>query len=287
MRSSFLKDNKKLLVIISLLILFPSAISIIFVINFFSSGNLHPPIIIESNADFISYEFPGNGTIQNPYIIENYRIGAMGRNSIGISISNTNAYFTVKNCYVYTDYIGIRLMDVSTGTAWIINNTCISRTGDGGGIGLGDTINCTILANTCINFMQGIHLNYAYYCLIKLNTIENNNYQGINIRYSNHNVIINNTIKMNPQHGIALVGNANWNVIYNNILIDNAYLENYDIDGRLTGPINSQAFDECNNNYWYDNVNKQGNYWSDYLGLGNYSIDGPTGTEDIYPFEIN
>ncbi|MFX0008047.1 MAG: right-handed parallel beta-helix repeat-containing protein, partial [Candidatus Hermodarchaeota archaeon] len=193
-------------------------------------------------------------------IIENFRIGATGSNSVGISISNTNAYFIIKNCFVYTGYIGISLMEVSTSTAWIINNTCISRTGDGDGINLSNTINCTILGNTCTNFMQGIHTNYVSYCLIKLNTIENNNYQGINIRYSSHNIIINNTIKMNPQHGIPLVGNANWNIIHHNILIDNAYVENYDVDSRLTGSINSQAFDEGNKNFWYDDVKKQGNY---------------------------
>ena len=135
--------------------------------------------------------------------------------------------------------------------------------------------------------MQGIHLNYASYCLIKSNIIEDNNYQGINIRHSSYNLIINNTVKMTPQHGIALVGNANSNKIYNNILIDNAFSETYNVDGRLTGTVNSQAFDEGNNNYWFDDVSKKGNMWSNYQGIGNYSIDGPAGTEDKYPFEIN
>lgn len=283
MRSSFFQDNKKKYIILALLIIVPSTIGIIFTINIISSSNLQSPIVIESNADFVSYQFPGNGTIENPYIIENFKIGAAGSNAIGISISNTNAYFIIKNCLVYTDFVGIRLWEVSDGTAWIINNTCISRTRNGGGIGVIETTNCTILANICKNFIQGIHLNYASHCLIKQNLFEANNYQGINIRFSSYNIIINNTVKMSPQHGIALVGNANWNEIYNNILIDNAYLENYEVDGRLTGPINSQAFDEGNNNLWYNDVKKQGNFWSDYLGIGNYSTDGPAGTEDIYP----
>ncbi|MFX0002637.1 MAG: right-handed parallel beta-helix repeat-containing protein [Candidatus Hodarchaeota archaeon] len=286
MDSDFLKKNKVLFLILGAIIIASSTIGIIFAINIFSNPNLHPSILIESDADFIPYEFPGNGTKDNPYIIEDLRIGATGRFSIAVDISNTNSYFIIKNCIIYADYIGIGLWDVATGTSCIINNTCISKSGDGGGIVLDNTLNCTILGNTCINFMQGIHLNYASYCLIKLNIIEDNNYQGINIRYSGHNTIINNSIKNSPQHGIALVGNANWNKIYHNFLIDNAYLENYDIDGRLTGTINSQAFDEGNNNFWYDDATKQGNYWSDYLGIGNYSTDGPAGTQDIYPFEI-
>ncbi len=286
MDSSFLKKNKTKVIVLAIIIIIPSTIGIIFAINYFSNANLHPPILIESDMDFVSYEFPGNGTQNNPYIIEYYKIGASGSSSIGISISNTNSFFIIKNCIVYTGYIGILLRDVSGGTSWIINNTCISRSGDGGGIGLSDTTNSTIKFNTCKNFMQGIHLNYASYCLIKLNLMDGNNYQGINIRYSSYNIIINNTVKMSPEHGIALVGNANWNEVYNNILIDNAYSETYNVDGRLTGTINSQGFDEGNNNFWYDDVNDQGNYWSDYLGIGNYSIDGPAGTKDIYPNSV-
>ncbi len=251
------------------------------------SSSLQPPISIQSDVDFVPYDFPGNGTQDNPYIIEDFEIGAYGRWVVGIDIANTNSFFIIKNCIIYTDYIGIQLMNIASGTAWIINNTCISNTGKGGGISVGGTTNCTIIGNICKNLMQGIHLNYASYCLIKLNLIEDNNYQGINIRYSSYNVIINNTVKMAPEHAIALVGDADWNKIYHNVLIDNAYSENYTIDNRLTGIINSQGFDEGTNNLWYDDVNNQGNYWSDYQGIGNYSIDGPAGTEDKYPFEIN
>ena len=286
MNSEFLRKNKYIAIGLGLVIIIIStSIGTFFAI--FSNSNLHPPIIIESDDDFLIYDFTGNGTQDNPYLIENFRIGATGTSSVGIYVTNTNLFFIVKNCLIYTDYIGIQLEDVAVGTAWIINNTCISKSGDGGGIGLGTTTNCSIINNICSNFMQGIHLNYASHCLIKSNIIENNNYQGINIRYSSYNVIINNTVKTCPQHGIALVGNANSNKIYNNILIDNAQSETYNVDGRLTGTINSQAFDEGSNNYWYDDVNKQGNWWSDYQEIGNYSIDGPAGTFDIYPNDID
>lgn len=288
MNLTFLKKNKKVFISLAIIIiLISTTIGIIAIINLLSDSMLHSPIKIESDADFISYEFPGNGTQDNPYIIENFKIGADGRYAVGINISNTNSFFKIKNCLIYTDYIGIELSHIASGTAWIINNICISKTGRGGGINLDGTTNCTIKANICKNLMMGIHLNQASHCLIKLNLIEDNNYQGINIRYSSYNVIINNTVKMTPQHAIVLVGNADWNKIYHNVLIDNAYLETYEVDGRLTGLINSQGFDEGNNNYWYDDVNNQGNYWSDYQGIGNYSIDGPAGTEDKYPFEVN
>ncbi|MFW9969349.1 MAG: NosD domain-containing protein [Candidatus Odinarchaeota archaeon] len=280
---TLLKRNKNALLVLISIITIASTIGIIFTINFVLNAKLHPPILIESDADFIPYEFPGNGTQNNPYIIEDLRISASGRFSEAIHISNTNAFFIIRNCFIYTDYIGISLSDVAAGTSWIINNTCYSKTSDGGGIVLGQTTNCTIISNIITNFMQGIHFNYASHCLVQNNIVESNNNQGINIRYSSYNIIINNTIKNSPQHGIALVGNANWNKIYHNVLIGNGYLETYNVDGRLSGTINSQGFDEGNNNLWYNNVINQGNCWSDYIGIGNYSIDGPAGTEDIYP----
>ncbi len=286
MISEFIKKNKYIIIGLSLVVIVISTSIGIFFLTF-SKSNLQAPIIIESDDDFLDYDFTGNGTQDNPYIIEDFRIGAKGVNSIGISISNTNSYVIIKTCVVYSDFIGISLMDVASGTVWIINNTCISTSGDGGGIGLSSTNNCSIKNNVCTNFMQGIHLNYASHCVIKSNIIKENNYQGINIRYSSFNIISNNTVKINPQHGIALVGDANSNEIYYNVLIDNAFSETYNVDGRLTGTINSQGFDEGNNNFWYDDVSKQGNWWSDYQGIGNYSIDGPAGTEDKYPYEIS
>ncbi|MFW9771315.1 MAG: NosD domain-containing protein [Candidatus Thorarchaeota archaeon] len=246
-------------------------------------SNYHPPIIILSNADFLNYDFPGNGTQDNPYIIEDLIISASGSSNSGILIRNTDYLFIIKNCLIYSDYLGISLIEVAAGTSWIINNTCISKSGDGGGVVLNQMTNSTIVGNLCINFMQGIHINHVSHCVIKHNTVENNNYQGINIRISRYNKIINNTIKATPQHAIALVGDSDWNKIYHNFLINNSFTETYNVDGRLTGIINSQGFDEGSNNYWYDEVSNHGNFWSDYQGIGNYSIDGPAGTEDIYP----
>lgn len=35
-----------------------------------------------------------------------------------------------------------------------------------------------------------------------------------------------------------------------------------------------------------DDLSMEGNYWSNYLG-GNYSIDGPSGSQDLYPLLVN
>lgn len=247
---------------------------------------VHAPILIENDGDFGSYNFSGVGTRGDPYLIEGYNITSSGTLSIGIEISNTNAFFVINSCIFYPDYIGVQLQNVASGTSKIIGNRFISLTGDGGGIGLGSMDNSTISDNTCSNFMQGIHLNYADDCIIRNNYLYNIFYQGINIRYSDSNLITNNYVKNAREHGIALVGTSSYNIIHHNILDGNTWADSYDIDGTPKGNPSSQGYDEGSDNIWYDNDNQTGNAWSDYFGIGPYQIDGPSNSVDLYPSNL-
>ena len=241
------------------------------------------PILITSDNEFSVHMFSGNGSAENPYIIENLTIEARGSMAYGISIKNTHVFFIIRNCYVKSEYIGINVLNIAPNTAQILNNYVESLSGDGGGIGVGGSNNCTIIGNTATNFAQGIHLNEASLCLIQNNIIYNNTYQGINIRYSSDNIVVGNTISNHNQHGLALVGTSNNNLLYNNILTQNGLDQEYSIDGERTGEIFSQAYDEGANNLWYHAATEQGNWWGDYQGAGAYPIDGPSGSVDSFP----
>jgi parallel beta-helix repeat protein len=245
----------------------------------------HAPILIVTNNDFETLNFTGEGTELEPYIITNLFINASGLTN-GIEIHNTNVHFEIKNCTILTDYIGILLSATAASTAKINNNTCISKSGDGGGIGISGTFGCIITDNECANFMQGIHLNHAHNNIITNNIFPFNNYQGINIRNSDYNEITYNNIQNSQQHGVALVGSSHDNVIHHNFFINNSLVEEYTIDGERTGTIGSQGYDEGSNNVWYDEEGKHGNRWSDYEGRGTYPIDGPANAEDLYPLEL-
>ncbi|NHJ33106.1 MAG: hypothetical protein FK732_09590 [Asgard group archaeon] len=246
----------------------------------------HAPILIDSNDDFETLGFTGNGTSLDPYIIANLYINSSGSTN-GIEIHNTNVHFEIINCTILTDYVGIRLSATAASTATINNNTCISKLGDGGGIGLSSTYGVTVISNECANFMQGIHLNHAHNNLIYSNTILVSNYQGINIRYSNYNEITYNDIENSQQHGLVFVGDAHTNVIHHNRFINNSKVETYTIDGERSGAIMSQGYDEGQGNTWYDEESKTGNRWSDYNGSGDYAIDGRAGSVDIYPLKLS
>ncbi len=246
----------------------------------------HSPIIIDSNADFSSLGFPGNGSSINPYIIENLSIVSLSETGSAIQIGSTHSYFIIRNCVLSAEYLGIFIQDtVIPGTAQIINNTITSISNDGGGICCSG--NTTIENNTISGFMQGIHLNYASYSTIKGNNILQSYYQGINIRYSSFTEITQNTIKNSNQHGLAIVGtSSSHNIIHHNTFINNSNELTYRIDGERTGDIASQGYDEGQSNIWYEEENKHGNWWDDYDGEEEYKIDGPADAKDEYPLKL-
>ncbi len=243
----------------------------------------HDPISIESNSDFISCASQGSGTQSDPFVIERLNITAVGLQSAAISIRSTTAYFVVKDCYILSEYIGIRCLDTAAGTGLILNNTCISTAWEGGGIVAVDLFNCTIDRNRCCGFSQGIHLNHADRCTITSNNISDSTYQGMNIRYSSNNAIAFNRIENSSEHGLVFVGTSSFNTVFQNVFADNGRVDTYTIDGERSGNLTSQGYDEGSNNIWYDKEHEIGNWWSDYSGTGHYAIDGPASAIDLYP----
>ncbi len=63
--------------------------------SFVPSYITHSPITITSNADFVSQGFSGNGTAEDPYVIEGYNITTTGD---CISIQDTDVYFIIRDC---------------------------------------------------------------------------------------------------------------------------------------------------------------------------------------------
>ena len=60
----------------------------------------HAPIRIDSNADFPGIASAGDGSVGNPWVIENWDINGTG---VGycIYVGNTTEYFEVRNCSLY------------------------------------------------------------------------------------------------------------------------------------------------------------------------------------------
>ncbi|MCK4278942.1 MAG: right-handed parallel beta-helix repeat-containing protein [Candidatus Thorarchaeota archaeon] len=56
----------------------------------------HEPIVIGSDTDFADQGWPGNGTVDDPYVVENLSIED---GLTAIRIKDTTVYFIIRNCY--------------------------------------------------------------------------------------------------------------------------------------------------------------------------------------------
>ncbi len=62
-------------------------------------------IIIMNDWDFKNYNFTGEGSESNPYVIENYNITTT--KDYAIYISSTSKYFIIRNCNLAANFTGI------------------------------------------------------------------------------------------------------------------------------------------------------------------------------------
>lgn len=183
----------------------------------------HDPIKINSDDDFVSLGFPGSGTKNDPYIIENYWIE--DEYEIAIEICCTTSYFVIRNCLLENSYSGIYLSFIAPNSA-IVTDNFLNR--NEYGVYVLDSSSCEI------------HQNIIY---------KSENY-GVNID--------------------SFFSSSDNNTIYRNIFVGNNHG-------------NCQGYENGTDNKWHNSSTLVGNYWDDYSGMGDYSIDGPAGNADLYP----
>lgn len=179
----------------------------------------HESIIITKNDDFESQGFPGLGTIDDPYRIEDFNITAIGSS---IRMFNLSAHFCIKHIFLNglsSAQSGIELHNVTHGT--VKNNVVINYLLSG--ITLQNSRNTIIANNNVSNINKdwilgfGIFLEDSHNSTISNNTVSNNNGYGIHFSRSNNGVISNNLVSNNNGEGINLYYSNN-NAIYNNII---------------------------------------------------------------------
>ncbi|MFX0037170.1 MAG: right-handed parallel beta-helix repeat-containing protein [Candidatus Hermodarchaeota archaeon] len=189
----------------------------------------------------------GNGTLENPYIIENITIDGQGLGNC-IEIRDSNDYFIIRNCTLSNsgpdldENGGIKLMFVNNGK--LIKNNCSNNKGNGillksgknnnisGNIinnntsyGLKTSIgeNHIITLNNISNNNDGIYLaNNPGTNIIAYNSIYNNYNNGIRLVFTRRNNILNNKIYNNDKSGILITEGLE-DFLYNNEIYNNDY----------------------------------------------------------------
>ncbi|MHA2002970.1 MAG: right-handed parallel beta-helix repeat-containing protein [Candidatus Thorarchaeota archaeon] len=171
-------------------------------------------IAIDGDANFadtaLREGWPGDGSPENPYIIESLDIDMGGAVGHCISIRNTRVNFTISNCNLTgtgPDFLypgaGIRLENVINGE--LFNNNCNTNHV---GILLIDSHSNTVFNNICYNNSYGIRVEESH-----SNTVVNNTCNG-NI------VIFGDETPPFSGWGISLAG-SNSNIVANNSCFSN------------------------------------------------------------------
>jgi len=132
----------------------------------------------------------GSGTWTDPYIIENVTIDGQNEGNC-IEIRNSNAYFVINNCTVYssgTTNYGIYLNYTNNGK--IINNNCSVYFG----MFLDRSNNITVLGNDISNNRYGIAVSFSNNTIISENSVNNNSIADIAFQWSRNATLTKNIL---------------------------------------------------------------------------------------------
>jgi len=205
-----------------------------------------------------------NTTVQNNICNDNTYCGIKVRDSQNMIIYNNTCNYNYRE---ETDRNG-RGIDTSSVTGlYLINNTCLSNEF---GISLQSSTNAIVANNTCVDSTFGLYFSECINASIVSNKFNENSY-GFSSWDSDFNVIIYNLFTDNLYYGLTIYYGNNNTIHHNNFIQNNVVYSS------------SQACDLGGNNLWFENSTNEGNYWSNWLGSGNYSIDGYSNAFDLYP----
>lgn len=191
--------------------------------------SVHAPIVIQSDENFTDYGLTGQGSPQDPFMIQNFNITT--NSAVAINISQTTKHFTIEGCYLAANSYGI-FINNATDIIRVMNNTfmvnnyaiyCKSITTSiitnnslkDGTIYQYEADSSTIVNNTA----DAIILWYTNTSLVQDNDIT-----IFAVRYCNSSVLVNNSVSHHTGTSAAVqLSYSTQTTILNNTIQDNFY----------------------------------------------------------------
>jgi len=244
----------------------------------------HDPIRIDNNTDLNETAqtegWPGDGSINNPYIIEEYNIDG-DEHGYCLYIGNTTDHFVIRNCYLHnasgnystwTKESGLNIYNSENG---VVENNTISNNYNG--ISTSECHDNKISNNTVsFNDNQGIYIDPFGDSndIISGNFVSHNGGYGIYLDRIYWSKLINNTVYDNGDHGIYLARGCRHNTLSGNIISYN----NKDGINYLTG-----RYNRIENNTISNNNNNGLNLWaSSQYNIISRNVFDSNGEKGIY-----
>ncbi|MCG3254839.1 MAG: right-handed parallel beta-helix repeat-containing protein, partial [Candidatus Heimdallarchaeota archaeon] len=177
----------------------------------------HDPIIIDSDSDLDTLGFPGDGSIDKPYLIKNFRI--IIDDYYSISISSTSKYITIRSCYTESINSGIKIDDtVSSNTILIEDNECRNSM-----YGIKIRTPASIIQNICINNTYGISIKNSPTSKVHNNECKDNEVMGITISDSANSEVKDNVCSNNQREDGIHIDDSPNSKVENNVCMNNGY----------------------------------------------------------------
>lgn len=215
-----------------------------FINKLVSSG----PILIYNDGELVARNFPGNGTFEDPFRIENFSIIPR---QYGILISGVEHYFIIQNCLIGSPWlVGISIQNTFSGYGNISNNGVYGYDEPSDGICLQNCQGITVTSNTFSKNYNGIRIKNSSNCSIINNKCLNNRNAGILAEADSSDCFYeNNLVQKNVKFGI-LFSQSGGSFVYNNILLDNSLIINENtLEGYLKYEILGNTFNSKNITY--------------------------------------
>ncbi len=261
--------------------------------NQFSSSTSNEYEIVDTirvteESEFRTTGWSGNGSIENPYVLEGVHIifNEYPNHHEAIFISNIDSHFVIRNCMFTGNGNGITFSHTSNGqiVSCLFNGSNLA-------IDLRDCSNVSVFNNTIINGMAGLSVFGENIC-ISHNIIR---VEGWGLGSGDcQNITISNNTVLHCDYGIQYEG-EDVNIVDNivagcnniGILIDGGlgirsiYGNHIGFNGDFNAVDNSLGHEVK-----WDNGESQGNYWSDLGDNTTYTIPGTAGNIDGYPSQF-
>jgi parallel beta-helix repeat protein len=230
-------------------------------------------IWIDDNDDFAIRGYPGFGTADDPYIIENFSIST---SASCIVIENVDVHYVVRNCILRS---GSR-ESISPGSSHALYIRGVSRgilenihiEIGWNGIEIDSCSSVNISSCRVFDSHTGIHFSNCINMTVN-GCITAGNSNRFRLTATSNSTIRNSKLYSNTLRGVYLDTSSSYNYLYHNYFGWSTYEDLTD-----TG----FAVDDGTENCW-DDGNGQGNLYYDYNGTGIVQIGGDADSVDHYP----
>ena len=270
-----------------------------------SATTIHSPIVINHNDNFTTMGLPGIGSQNDPFRIEGFSISDT---DACINITGTSAFVSIQDC-ILTDISDSFAFGVSL---WNVSNCYVIRCdidveywgvwmydcqncgvfnsdikGNDACIIIEESINCTVSSNALHEHRgAGLYFDECNYSIANDNSVDG---QGIGqtgigaFGAAWYCIIANNTI--NGHYGSAVTLEGIECLVINNTIIQNGigiYVHELSENNTITlNRLEESTFDNArdlgSDNIWISN------WFSDYMGVGPYTIPGSAQSIDQSP----